>query len=44
MTDLKLQVKKLQRELKSVKKNEVDSSRILVLENLLEDANRTKAR
>ncbi|OAX41580.1 HOOK-domain-containing protein [Rhizopogon vinicolor AM-OR11-026] len=44
MTDLKLQVKRLQRELKSVKKNEVDSSRILVLENLLEDANRTKAR
>jgi len=44
MTDLKLQVKKLQRELKSVKKNEADGSRILVLENLLEDANRMKAR
>jgi len=44
MTDLKLQVKKLQRELKSVKKNEADASRILVLENLLEDANRMKAR
>lgn len=44
MTDLKLQVKKLQRELTSVKKNEADASRILVLQNLLEDANRTKAR
>jgi protein HOOK3 len=44
MTDLKLQVKRLQRELKSVKKNEADASRILVLQNLLEDANRMKAR
>ncbi|KAI0075470.1 HOOK-domain-containing protein [Panus rudis PR-1116 ss-1] len=44
MTDLKLQVRKLQRELQAVKKNEADASRILVLENLLEDANRMKAR
>jgi protein HOOK3 len=44
MTDLKLQVRRLQRELEAVQKNEVDSSRILVLENLLEDANRMKAR
>lgn len=44
MTDLKLQIKKLQRELSAIKKNEVDSSRILVLENLLEDANRMKSR
>lgn len=44
MTDLKLQVRKLQRELEAVKKNEADSSRVLVLENLLEDANRMKAR
>lgn len=44
MTDLKLQIRKLQRELSAVKKNEVDGSRILVLENLLEDANRMKAR
>ena len=44
MTDLKLQVKKLMRELEAVRKNEVDSSRILVLENLLEDANRMKGR
>ncbi|KAH7889849.1 HOOK-domain-containing protein [Phlebopus sp. FC_14] len=43
MTDLKLQVRKLQRELESVKKNEADGSRILVLENLLEDANRMKS-
>ncbi|KAF8436897.1 HOOK-domain-containing protein [Boletus edulis BED1] len=44
MTDLKLQIKKLERELSAVKKNEADGSRILVLENLLEDANRTKSR
>lgn len=44
MTDLKLQVKKLERELDSVKKREADASRVLVLENLLEDANRMKAR
>ncbi len=44
MTDLKLQVRRLQRELEAVKKKEADASRILVLENLLEDANRMKAR
>ncbi|KAG2157579.1 HOOK-domain-containing protein [Suillus bovinus] len=44
MTQLKLQVKKLQRELNSAKKNESDASDILVLQNLLEDANRMKAR
>jgi protein HOOK3 len=44
MTDLKLQVRKLKRELEAVRKNEADSSKILVLENLLEDANRMKAR
>lgn len=44
MTDLKLQIRKLQRELEGVKKNEADASRILVLENLLEDANRMKSR
>ncbi|KAL1947543.1 hypothetical protein VTO73DRAFT_13267 [Trametes versicolor] len=44
MTDLKLQVRKLQRELEAVRKNEADGSRVLVLENLLEDANRMKAR
>ncbi|KAF9001979.1 HOOK protein-domain-containing protein [Cyathus striatus] len=44
MTDLKLQIRKLKMELDAVKKNEADASRILVLENLLEDANRMKAR
>ena len=44
MTDLKLQIKKLTRELEAVRKNEVEASRMLVLENLLEDANRMKAR
>ncbi|EFI28414.1 hypothetical protein CC1G_13948 [Coprinopsis cinerea okayama7 len=44
MTDLKLQIKRLERELERAKKNEADSSRILVLENLLEDANRGKSR
>lgn len=44
MTDLKLQIKKLERELSAVKKNEADGSRVLVLENLLEDANRMKSR
>ncbi|KNZ79392.1 Hook like protein [Termitomyces sp. J132] len=44
MTDLKLQIRGLERELEAVKKNEVDASRVLVLENLLEDANRMKAR
>ena len=44
MTDLKLQIRKLTRELDSVKRSEADNSRILVLENLLDDANRMKAR
>lgn len=44
MTDLKLQIRKLKRELEAVRKNEVDASRVLVLENLLEDANRMKTR
>lgn len=44
MTDLKLRIRKLQRELESVRKNEADASRLLVLENLLEDANRMKTR
>ncbi|TFK25026.1 hypothetical protein FA15DRAFT_376900 [Coprinopsis marcescibilis] len=44
MTDLKIQIKKLERELERTRKHEADSSRILVLENLLEDANRSKGR
>ena len=44
MTDLKIQVRRLKRELEAVRRNEADTSRLLVLENLLEDANRMKAR
>ncbi|KAJ3741976.1 HOOK protein-domain-containing protein [Lentinula detonsa] len=44
MTDLKLQIRKLKRELEAVRKNEADASRVLVLENLLDDANRMKSR
>lgn len=40
MTDLKLQIRKLKRDLE----NKIDGSRILVLENLLEDSNRMKVR
>jgi protein HOOK3 len=44
MTDLKLQVRKLNRELEDLRTNQRDSSKVLVLENLLDDANRMKAR
>lgn len=44
MTDLKLQVRKLTRDLEAAKSNQVDAGRVLVMENLLEDANRMKAR
>ncbi|KAF5391835.1 hypothetical protein D9757_001675 [Collybiopsis confluens] len=44
MTDLKLQIRRLKRELEAVRKNEADASRVLVLENLLADANRMKSR
>jgi protein HOOK3 len=44
MTDLKLQIRKLKRELESGRQNSADASRVLVLENLLEDANRMKSR
>ncbi|KDR81389.1 hypothetical protein GALMADRAFT_239256 [Galerina marginata CBS 339.88] len=44
MTDLKLQIRRLQRELEAVRKNEADASKVLVLENLLDDANRMKGR
>ncbi|GAA5907780.1 hypothetical protein JCM5296_004534 [Sporobolomyces johnsonii] len=43
-TDLKLQIRRLERQLKAAQTNQADSSRIVVLENLLEDANRMKAR
>ncbi|SPO31281.1 related to Hook protein [Ustilago trichophora] len=44
MTDLKIQVRKLARELEAAKANKADQSRLIVLENLLEDAQRMKAR
>lgn len=44
MTDLKLQVRKLTRELEQVNQGQADNSRILVLENLLQDAQRIKTR
>ncbi|KZV94081.1 HOOK-domain-containing protein [Exidia glandulosa HHB12029] len=44
MTDLKLQVRKLQRDLETARSAQADGSRVLVLENLLDDANRMKAR
>lgn len=43
-TDLKLQVRRLTRELEAAKANKADASRTVVLENLLDDANRMKVR
>ncbi|CAO1638164.1 unnamed protein product [Parajaminaea phylloscopi] len=42
MTDLKLRIHALSRELKDSKRNRADGSRIVVLENLLEDAQRQR--
>ena len=44
MTDLKLEIRKLKRDLEAAHTNQADSSRILVLENLLDDAKRMKER
>lgn len=44
MTDLKIKVRKLARELEAAQTNKADQSRLIVLENLLEDAQRMKAR
>lgn len=44
MTDLKLQVRQLKRDLEAARTNQADASRVLVLQNLLEDANRMKTR
>ncbi|PWN44214.1 HOOK-domain-containing protein [Ceraceosorus guamensis] len=44
MTDLKIRVRKLARELEAAKANKADVSRILVLENLLEDSRTMKER
>ncbi|KZS98944.1 hypothetical protein SISNIDRAFT_5620 [Sistotremastrum niveocremeum HHB9708] len=43
-TDLKLQIRRLQRELEAAQTNQADASRTLVLQNLLDDANRMKSR
>ena len=43
-TDLKLQVRRLQRELDRARGDQADSSRLVVLENLLDDATRMKRR
>ncbi len=44
MTDLKIKVRKLERDLAAAQANKADNSRLVVLENLLEDANRMKAK
>src|SRR5271170_459965 len=46
MTDLKLRIRKLEKELEDVKgsKGKEEESKMLVLESLLEDAKRLKAR
>ncbi|BGP29212.1 hypothetical protein JCM10296v2_000950 [Rhodotorula toruloides] len=43
-TDLKLRIRRLERELKNTEGDKADSSRLIVLENLLEDANRMKGK
>lgn len=43
-TDLKLQIRQLKRDLEAAQSNSTDNTRVLVLENLLADANRMKAR
>lgn len=43
-TDLKLRIRKLERELSAAQANKADASRIVVLENLLEDSQQAKAR
>lgn len=43
-TELKLRIRKLERELESQRHNKADSSRILVLESLLDDAQKMKGR
>jgi len=43
-TDLKLRIRKLERQLKAAESNSADQSRLMVLENLLEDSKRMKER
>ena len=44
MTDLRIQIRRLERQLKDTTQSQADSSRIVVLDNLLEDANNMKRR
>lgn len=44
MTGLKIQVRKLTRELEVARSNKADAGRLLVVENLLQDANKMKER
>jgi protein HOOK3 len=44
MAGLKIQVRKLSRELRVAQSNKADAGRLLVVENLLQDANKMKAR
>lgn len=44
MTQLRIENGRLQRELKAANANKAEASRLLILENLLEDANRMKQR
>ena len=44
MTDLRIQIRRLERQLKDTTQRQADSSRIVVLDNLLEDANNMKRR
>lgn len=43
-TELKLQIRKLRRDLAAAQTNKADASKLVVLENLLEDARKMKAR
>ena len=43
-TDLKIKLRKVTRDLEEARKNNADASRLVVVENLLEDANRMKGR
>lgn len=44
MTDLRIQIRRLERQHKDTTQNQADRSRIVVLDNLLEDANSMKRR
>lgn len=44
LTGLKIQIRRLKRDLEAAQANKADASRLLVVENLLEDANKLKGR